>query len=82
MCGFGDMMGWMGAWMWANALIGLGVLVLLILGVIAGVRWLVGTRKVGAQGGASDTALEIARQRYARGEINREEFERLREGLS
>lgn len=32
--------------------------------------------------GPGDTALEIARQRYARGEISREEFEELRRNLT
>ncbi len=44
---------------------------LVIVGIVLGIRWLV--RQGRAEG--RDSALEILRQRYARGEINREEFE-------
>ncbi len=50
---------------------------LVILGVVLAIRWLV--RQGRPEG--SDSALEILRQRYARGEINREEFEAKRRDL-
>lgn len=63
-------------WMWGAWGIGMGLLMLLfwgvvIVGIVFGIRWLI------SQGKASppDTALDILRQRYARGEINKEEFE-------
>ena len=72
-------------------LIGLAVLVLFLLligGGIALVAWFMGQQgsqkaSLGpAQGPRrEDEALEILRQRYARGEIDREEFERMREDL-
>ena len=43
---------------------------LVIAAVVLGVRWLAAR---GREGGG-DTALDILRQRYARGEIDREEF--------
>ncbi|ADE14829.1 conserved hypothetical protein [Nitrosococcus halophilus Nc 4] len=54
--------------------------ILVILGVIALVKWLVSTssnrdRRVGK------TALEILKERYARGEIDREEFEQKKRDL-
>jgi len=70
-------------WMWGAW--GLGMLfvvvvfwALVIAGLVLGIRWLV------RQGGAAhpDSALEILRQRYARGEINREEFEAKKRDLS
>lgn len=50
---------------------------LVIVGIVLGIRWLVQQ----ARPAASDSALEILRQRYARGEINREEFEAKRKDL-
>jgi putative membrane protein len=50
---------------------------LVIAAVVIGLRWLLG------QGGPPrrDEALEILRQRYARGEIDRQEFEARRRDL-
>ena len=50
---------------------------LVITAIVLGIRWLV--RQGRPEGG--DSALEILRQRYARGEINREEFEAKRKDL-
>ena len=65
------MWGMWGVWGFGMMLVMLTFWVLVIVGLIALVRWLV------TQGRESrtDTALEILRQRYARGEINREEFD-------
>lgn len=41
------------------------------MGVVLGIRWFVTQGKEPR----SDSALEILRQRYARGEINKDEFE-------
>jgi putative membrane protein len=45
--------------------------VLIIVAVVLGIRWLL---KQGKESRA-DSAVEILRQRYARGEINKEEFD-------
>jgi len=50
---------------------------LVIVGLIVGIRWLLGQGKAAR----SDSALEILRQRYARGEINKEEFESKKKDL-
>ncbi len=51
----------------------------IILGVVWLVRWIADQS---AHRGAEETdPLDIIRRRYARGEINREEYERLREDL-
>ena len=70
-------------WMWGVWGIGMGLLMLLfwgavIVGVVLGIRWLLSQGKASE----SDTALNILRQRYARGEINQEEFEAKKRDLS
>jgi putative membrane protein len=70
-------------WMWGAGGIVMLVMMLVfwalvIAGIVVGIRWLV--RPGG--GGARDQALEILRERYARGEIDREEFEARRRDLS
>jgi putative membrane protein len=44
---------------------------LVIAGLVVGLRWLIGQGHPTSR----DEALEILRQRYARGEINKEEFD-------
>ena len=44
-----------------------------VIGIIGLVRWSLGSRR--GRAGAADAALDILRERYARGEISREEFE-------
>jgi len=63
------------SWMWGAWGIGMMVIMLafwsvVIVGVVLGIRWLVGQGKESR----SDAALAILRQRYARGEILKEEF--------
>jgi putative membrane protein len=49
-----------------------------IVSPVLGIRWLIHQRPASR----SDSALEIVRQRYARGEINREEFEAKKRDLT
>jgi|SRR2546426_11540858 len=70
-------------WMWGawGILMMLGMLVfwgLVIVGVVFGIRWLV---RQGKSSGP-DAAFDILRQRYARGEISKEEFEAKKRDLS
>jgi putative membrane protein len=72
----------MGGWTVSMPLVALSTLlfwVAVVLGLIAIVRWAVADAS--ARDEQASNALEIARVRYARGEISREEFERLREDL-
>jgi putative membrane protein len=66
----------MGAWgigvMLLNFLAGLLIFGLLLVGIIAGVKWLLGQA---SPGGPAETALDILKTRYARGEFTKEEFE-------
>lgn len=75
--------GWEMHPMWGVWGIGMMLIMLLfwglvIVGAVLGIRWLV------SQGKESrfDSALEILRQRYARGEINKDEFEARKRDLS
>ena len=76
MMGWADGYGWMGpGWIfmllfWA----------LVIAGGVALVRWL-GTRDKGGGDTRRSTPLEILQERYARGEIEREEYEQKRRDL-
>lgn len=73
-CGLGSMgLGGMWAWM----LVPLLFWVVLIGGGAAGIVWLVRQRRPGPR----DAALGILRERYARGEIGRDEFEARRGDL-
>jgi putative membrane protein len=76
--GWHPMWGMWGAWGIGMLLVMLTFWVLVIVGLVALVRWLV------TQGRESrtDTALEILRQRYARGEINKDEFDAKKRDLS
>jgi putative membrane protein len=65
-------MSWMwGAWGIAMMVMMLVFWGLVIAGIVLAIRWLIG------QSGRSrsDRALDILRERYARGEINKDEFE-------
>jgi putative membrane protein len=73
------MQGMHGGWGWFG---GIGMLlfwVLVILGVVALAKWLFAG---GSRPPAGPGALDILEQRYARGEIGREEFEQKRRDLT
>ena len=66
------MWGMWGAW-------GIGMMVtmlvfwsVVIVGMVLAIRWLVNQ---GKESRSADPALDILRQRYARGDINKDEFE-------
>ncbi len=70
-------------YMWGATGIGMMLMMLVFFGLVIaalvlGIRWLV------TQGREprTDSALDILRQRYARGEINKEEFETKKRELS
>ena len=73
---------------WIGGAWGLGMLVmmlvfwgLVITGIVLLIRWLVGQGGGPGPGRGPDRALEILRERYARGEINKDEFEARRRDL-
>jgi len=66
-------------WGWGIGMMAMMFLfwVIVIVGLVVGIRWLLG--KGNQQ--TPDSALEILRQRYARGEINKEEYEAKKKDL-
>jgi putative membrane protein len=77
MWGYMGDMGWGSGWGWFGLTHMLLWWVLLVLGIAVLAKWLLGGR--GASGGR---ALEVLRERYARGEINKDEYEQKRRDLS
>ena len=76
MMGWGYGMGWMG--MIFMAVFWIAV----IVGIVFLVRWLAGsTGSAGNRGKVEDSALEILKRRYAKGEIQKEEFEAKKKDL-
>jgi putative membrane protein len=77
MMGWGFGMGWFG-------LIMMGVFwILIIVAIIFLIRWLVVSSRAGSHGQkGEETALEILKKRYAKGEINKEEFEEKKKDLT
>jgi len=79
---WGDMgWGWGGGW----GLLGVVHMVLwwalIVLGIVVLVKWLIGgSRAETTERG--DRAIDILKERYARGEINKEEFEQRKRDLS
>ena len=68
----------MGPFAWIIMLLFWGVV---ILGLVIAVRWFVNRDKTEDEGTGPQTALEILKRRFARGEITREEFERMKKDL-
>ena len=59
--------------------------ILLIVGIVMLIRWAwdytAGREKGINSHGKADTALEILKQRYAKGEISREEYQQMKQDL-
>jgi putative membrane protein len=66
--------------MWLGPLFMTAVLAVLIVGIVALVRWIGGHGIDG--GGRARTPREILDERYARGEIDREEYQRRRDDIA
>ncbi len=61
-----------GSWLWM--IIPVVFWILIIVGIVFLIRWIVRSSRT-MHGKYDDSALEILKRRYAKGEINKEEFE-------
>jgi len=52
-----------------------------ILGIVALAKWLFSGGGSAGSGGSGKSALDILKERYAKGEINREQYEQMRRDL-
>jgi putative membrane protein len=76
--------GMMDGWGMMNPLMWIFILLLwgfAILGLVCAVRWLATRGRAGKEQGSAATPLDILKARYARGEIGKEEFERMKKNL-
>ena len=62
-------------WMWL-------IMIIFWIVVIGLVIWGIGTISRRSTGGGGSNALSIAKERYAKGEISHEEFEKIKKNLS
>ncbi len=79
---WGGMDGWGWGWWGMGIVHGLLWWAILILGIIVLVRLLGRDSRRGPGAPAQETALDILKKRYARGEIGREEFEEKKRDLA
>lgn len=71
---YGESMGWgmfMGPLFW----------IFMVVGVVLLARWLMGSTTADSKNRTQESALEILNKRYARGEIDRETYERMKKDL-
>jgi putative membrane protein len=74
MYGYHYGMGWM--------VVSLVFWILLIAGAVLLVLWIVGKSGRGSRAGVEESALDILKKRYARGEITREQYEEMKKVVS
>ena len=78
--GWGNMVGY-GAWWGMGWLFMVLFWLAIILAVVALLKWLIGTSSH-SEGPRTKDAIDILRERYARGEIGRDEFQEKKRDLS
>jgi putative membrane protein len=71
-----------GAWGLGMLFVMLTFWVLVIVALVAAIRWLIHQSRDPGREPRRDSALEILRERYARGEIGKEEFDGKKRDLS
>jgi putative membrane protein len=83
MFGPGMMGGFLGGWGIIGTIIGFIFILAIIIGVILLIVWLVKrTSYSGEIPSKTSDALEILKQRYAKGEVSKEEFEKIKKEIT
>ena len=81
----GNPMGWGNAgWLWWMPM-GLMMLlfwVLVIIALVLVIRWLWTQGYINADAKPTETPLDVLKKRYARGEITKEEFDRIKQDIA
>ena len=72
--------GWDGGWMGFGIIGMLMFWVLMIVGIVVLVKWVIGSQ-FSRSLPPTKTAIDIVKERYARGEIDKEEFEQKKRDL-
>lgn len=75
--GWGSGFGMMGGFGWFGGFIGLLIIVLVIIGVIELIRRSTNGQNIVNKVVSSNTAIEIAKNRYAKGEITKEQYDQI-----
>lgn len=79
---------WMGPWMmnwgfglwWFMPFIMIAFWIVVIVGMVSLIRWLMRSER-GREIKSEETALDILKKRYAKGEISKEDFERMKKDI-
>ncbi len=80
--GYGLNGGTGGTWGIVGLILNLLFVLLIVVGVILLVWWLARQFGAGARHETSSKALETLKERYAKGEISKEDFDRMKKDLS
>lgn len=73
----GPHMMWESGWMFLGPLMMIAFIAIIVVVVVLLVRWL-GDRRPGTRASSESTAVDILKERFARGEIDKEEYEERR----
>ena len=66
---------------WLGPIFMIAFWVLIIIGIVFLIKWLAGLSRSESPSERVETPLEILKERYARGEINKDEFEEKKKDL-